>query len=78
MPRLREEVDRITLYIHLKHSEMVFCPLLYLEDCKIKLQENMDMYNAGEDYQCMPDKLNKKIALRQMSKCDSIAFHLLS
>ena len=57
---------------------MVFCPLLYLEDCKIKLQENMDMYNAGEDYQCMPDKLNKKIALRQMSKCDSIAFHLLS
>ena len=26
----------------------------------------------------LPDKLNKKIALRQMSKCDSIAFHLLS
>ena len=55
----REEVDRITLYIHLKHSEMVFCPLLYLEDCKIKLQKNMDMYNSGEDYQCMSDKLNK-------------------
>ena len=59
LPRLREEVDRITLYIHLKHSEMVFCPLLYLEDCKIKLQKNMDMYNSGEDYQCMSDKLNK-------------------
>ena len=26
----------------------------------------------------LPDKLNKKIALRQMSKCDSISFHLLS
>ena len=38
---------------------MVFCPLLHLEDCKIKQQENMDMYNSGEDYQCMPDKLNK-------------------
>lgn len=51
------EVDRITLYIHLKHSEMVFCPLLHLEGCESKLQENM--YNSGEDYQCMTDKLNK-------------------
>ena len=48
-----------TLYIHLKHSEMVFCPLLHLEDCEIRLQENMNMYNLGEDYQCMPDKLNR-------------------
>ena len=24
------EVDRITVYIHLKHGEMVFCPLFYV------------------------------------------------
>ena len=45
------------LIYHLKHSEMVFCPLLHLEGCESKLQENM--YNSGEDYQCMTDKLNK-------------------
>ena len=30
MSRLRGEVDKITLYIHLKHSEMVFCTLFYI------------------------------------------------
>ena len=57
-----EGMDRITLYIHLKHSEMVFYgPLLYLEDCKIKLQKNTGyvLNQVKIFYQCMSDKLNK-------------------
>ena len=84
MPRLREEVDRITLYIHLKHSEMVFCPLLYLEDCKIKLQKKKTLKASwkkltnvsGYQIQYAPNKKLKK-AKRKTVKSTSVTIKKL-
>ena len=61
-------MDKITLYIHLKHSEMVACPLFYISEIFTDLNGDYRMYTPDEDYQHMLDKLNAIRKQKNISK----------